>query len=235
MSEPVVSLREAKRYYEMVAGTVRALDGVTFDVRPGDFMVLAGPSGSGKSTLLNLVGALDRPTAGSVHIDGRDLASLGGRALAELRRDRIGFVFQAYNLVPVLTVLENVEYVMLLQGVPRAERHARAAAVLEEVGLGDLLDRRPNQLSGGQQQRVSVARAIAARPALVLADEPTANLDSTTSGALMDTMADLNQRHGTTFVCCTHDPALMARASRLVRLRDGRVEREEQPAAGSDG
>ncbi len=225
----VVSLREAKRYYETEGGTVRALDGVTLDIEPGEFVVLAGPSGSGKSTLLNLVGALDAPTSGQVFIDGVDLAKLSRKAAAELRRERIGFVFQAYNLIPVLTVLENVEYVMLLQGAPRAERHARALEVLGEVGLGELLSRRPGALSGGQQQRVAVARAIATRPALVLADEPTANLDSTTSAALMDTMAELNQRHGTTFVCCTHDHALMARASRLIELRDGRVERETRP------
>lgn len=227
MDAPVVSLREAQRHYDTKAGVVRALDGVTFDVGAGDFVVLAGPSGSGKSTLLNLVGALDQPTAGQVRIDGRSLAELSKAQLADLRRDRIGFVFQAYNLVPVLTAIENVEYVMLLQGVPAAERRARAEAILDEVGLAGLGDRRPDALSGGQQQRVAVARAIVSQPALVLADEPTANLDSQTSAALMDLMADLNARHGTTFVCSTHDPALMARARRIIRLRDGRVESDQ--------
>ncbi len=226
----VVSLRGATRYYETKAGIVRALDGVTFDIDRGDFMVVAGPSGSGKTTLVNLIGALDKPTSGVVSIDGRSLADLDGKALADLRRDRIGFVFQAYNLVPVLTAIENVEYVMLLQGVPAAERRSRAAEMLGEVGLGDLLDRRPDALSGGQQQRVAVARALVARPALVLADEPTANLDSAASEALMDLMATLNERHRTTFVFCTHDPALMARARRLMRLRDGRVESDERIA-----
>ncbi len=226
----VVSLRDARRYYETKAGTVKALDGVTLDIEAGDFLVLAGPSGSGKTTLVNLIGALDKPTGGEVAIDGRSLATLSAEALADLRRDRIGFVFQAYNLVPVLTVLENVEYVMLLQGVAADERRRRALAVLSEVGLGELVDRRPDALSGGQQQRVAVARALAAGPALVLADEPTANLDSATSEALMDLMGHLNEVHGTTFVCCTHDPALMARAGRLVRLRDGRIESDERPA-----
>lgn len=225
----VVSLRGARRYYETKAGTVKALDGVTLDIEAGDFLVLAGPSGSGKTTLVNLIGALDKPTDGEVAIDGRSLATLSPQALADLRRDRIGFVFQAYNLVPVLTVIENVEYVMLLQGVAADERRRRAMAVLGEVGLGELVDRRPDALSGGQQQRVAVARALAAGPALVLADEPTANLDSATSGGLMDLMGHLNSTHGTTFVCCTHDPALMARAGRLVRLRDGRVESDERP------
>ncbi|MCB9540717.1 MAG: ABC transporter ATP-binding protein [Myxococcales bacterium] len=226
----VVSLRDARRYYETKAGTVKALDGVTLDIAAGDFVVLAGPSGSGKTTLVNLIGALDKPTDGEVSIDGRSLATLSAQALADLRRDRIGFVFQAYNLVPVLTVLENVEYVMLLQGVAADERRRRAMAVLSEVGLGELVGRRPDALSGGQQQRVAVARALAAGPALVLADEPTANLDSATSEGLMDLMGRLNATHGTTFVCCTHDPALMARARRLVRLRDGRVESDARPA-----
>lgn len=222
----VVSLRDAQRHYVTRGETVRALDGVTLDIERGDFVVLAGPSGSGKSTLLNLIGALDKPTAGDITVEGRSLAALDGRALAHLRRDRIGFIFQAYNLIPVLTVLENVEYVMLLQGQPREARQARARAVLGELGLGEMLHRRPHELSGGQQQRVAVARAIATSPAIVLADEPTANLDSQTSAALMDTLVHLNRAHGTTFICCTHDPALMDRATRLIRLRDGKIESE---------
>ena len=224
MTTPVIELREAQRYYETPAGVVRALDGVSFAIAPGEFTVLAGPSGSGKSTLLNLVGALDQPTGGRVFVAGVDLASLKKTTLADLRRDKVGFVFQSYNLIPVLSAIENVEYVMLLQGVPTAERRARAEAILAEVGLEGLGSRRPDALSGGQQQRVAVARAIVNKPALVLADEPTANLDSQSSAALMDLMADLNERHGTTFICSTHDPALMARARRIIRLRDGRVE-----------
>ena len=224
----IVALDDAKRHYKTRAGVVKALDGVTLNVAPGEFLAVAGPSGSGKSTLLNLVGALDRPTAGTVRIEGRDLGILSKRVLAELRRDRIGFVFQAYNLIPVLTVMENVEYVMLLQGRRAAERRERAREILGEVGLGDLLDRRPAELSGGQQQRVAVARAIASEPAIVLADEPTANLDSLTGSALLDTMEALNQRRRTTFLFSTHDHSVMARASRLVRLRDGRIEDEER-------
>ncbi|MEZ4437265.1 MAG: ABC transporter ATP-binding protein [bacterium] len=225
---PVVEVHGATRHYETRAATVRALDGVDLVVRPGEFMAIAGPSGSGKTTLLNLIGALDRPTGGKVEVAGRDIGALTGAGRAELRRDRIGFVFQAYNLIPVLTVLENVEYVMLLQGRPAAERRAAATAVLDEVGLGDKLDRRPAELSGGQQQRVAVARAIAAGPSLVLADEPTANLDTATGEALLDTMQALNRERGTTFIFSTHDPQVMKRASRLVRLRDGKIESDER-------
>ena len=225
----VISMREACRDYVTEGETIHALAGVTLDIEPGELVVVAGPSGSGKSTMLNLIGALDKPTSGEVSIDGRPLSAMSGKALAQLRRDRIGFVFQAYNLIPVLTVLENVEYVMLLQGIDKTQRHARAREVLEELGLGGMLSRRPNQLSGGQQQRVAVARAMAAQPALVLADEPTANLDSHTSGALMDSMVALNRKHATTFVCCTHDPALMERASRLIIVRDGQVSEDRRP------
>ena len=222
----VVEARGVERHYTTKAGTVRALDGVDLAVAAGEFLAIAGPSGSGKSTLLNLIGALDTPTGGRLVVDGHDLSTLDQKALALLRRDRIGFVFQAYNLVPVLTALENVEYVMMLQGRPEAARRQRALEVLATVGLGDHADRRPASLSGGQQQRVAVARAIAAEPALVLADEPTANLDSHTGSALLDTMEALN-RAGTTFIFSTHDPQVMARASRLVRLRDGHIESDE--------
>ncbi len=225
---PVVRVTAAERHYTTKAGTVRALDGVDLDIAPGEFLAIAGPSGSGKTTLLNLIGALDRPTAGTVAVDGVDIGAISKADRAALRRDRIGFVFQAYNLIPVLTVYENVEYVMLLQGRPADERRAAAREVLDAVGLGDKLDRRPAELSGGQQQRVAVARAIAARPALVLADEPTANLDTATGDALLDTMQALNRDRGTTFVFSTHDPQVMARASRLVRLRDGKTESDER-------
>ena len=221
--ESVVELNELSRHYVSEGETVRALDGVSVSIAGGEFLALAGPSGSGKSTLLNLVGGLDRPTSGSVMVEGRDLAVLSGKDLAEMRRDRLGFVFQSYNLVPVLSALENVEYVMLIQGRPFAERRERAMAMLEEVGLEGLENRRPSELSGGQQQRVAIARAIAAGPAIVLADEPTANLDSATGEALLDIMAELNRRHGTTFMFSTHDERIMERASRLLTLRDGRL------------
>ena len=229
-ASPVVDVRDARRHYETRAGTVKALDGVDFAVKAGEFVAIAGPSGSGKTTLLNLIGALDTPTGGAVCIDQRAIGEMSAAERAELRRDAIGFVFQAYNLIPVLTVLENVEYVMLLQGRAADARRAAAVEVLDAVGLGDKLDRRPAELSGGQQQRVAVARAIASKPALVLADEPTANLDSATGEALLDLMQRLNRERGVTFVFSTHDPLVMDRASRLVRLRDGRIESDERRA-----
>ncbi|MEC9396108.1 MAG: ABC transporter ATP-binding protein [Myxococcota bacterium] len=226
--DPVIQVNQAKRHYTTRAGTVKALDGVDLQVLPGEFLAIAGPSGSGKSTLLNLIGALDTPTDGEVIVDGQNLSGMKEGDLAKLRRDRIGFVFQAYNLIPVLSALENVEYVMQLQGEPVAKRREAATKILRDVGLGDMLDRRPVELSGGQQQRVAVARAIAANPAIVLADEPTANLDSTTGVQLLEMMQHLNKEHGTTFVFSTHDPEVMERASRLVRLRDGKIESEEK-------
>jgi putative ABC transport system ATP-binding protein len=196
---------------------------VDLEIAAGEFLALVGPSGSGKSTLLNLIGGLDRPTAGRLWVADEELGQLSRRALAELRLKRIGFVFQEYNLIPVLSAIENVEYVMLLQGVPDAERRKRAMAILNEVGLAGLEDRRPSELSGGQQQRVAVARAIVSEPTLVLADEPTANLDSATGAALMDLMRQLNEEKRVTFVFSTHDPMVMERARRLVRLKDGRI------------
>ncbi len=222
----VIRLEGVHREYVTQGETIHALDGVDLSVKAGGFLVLAGPSGSGKSTMLNLIGALDKPTRGEIYIDGHPLSGLERRGLAELRRDRIGFVFQSYNLIPVLSIRENVEYVMLLQGVSAQERLERSKAILEELGLGSMMDRRPAELSGGQQQRAAVARAVVARPALVLADEPTANLDSKTSSALMDSMMELNRSHGTTFISSTHDHALMERASRLVLLKDGRIDED---------
>ena len=224
---PVVRLDDVARHYVSGDIVVKAVDGVSLQVRPGGFVALAGPSGSGKTTLLNLIGALDQPTSGAVTIEGRALGGLSRSELSELRRDRLGFVFQAYNLIPVLTALENVEYVLMLQGRPLAERHELSRAMLDAVGLSGLADRRPGELSGGQQQRVAVARAIVSKPALVLADEPTANLDSATGEALLDLMAQLNEERGATFVFSTHDPLVIERARRLVRLRDGRVESDE--------
>ena len=219
----IVSVRGLTRDYPQGEHTVHALRGVSLDIEPGEFTVLMGPSGSGKSTLLNLIGGLDKPTAGSVTIEGADLASMTPGERSDLRRDRLGFIFQAYNLIPVLTAAENAEFVLQLQGKSASERRARAYETLAQVGLEGMEGRRPNELSGGQQQRVAVARAIAGDPALVLADEPTANLDSTTSDELIATMRRLNTEFGVTFVFATHDPKVMAAASRVVRLVDGEI------------
>jgi len=202
---------------------IKALDHVTLDIERGGFVCLSAPSGGGKTTLLNAIGGLDIPDSGEVWIDGERIDNLTKGKLASLRLKKIGFVFQAYNLIPVLTARENVEFVMQVQGVGAAERGSRSAEILDEVGLAGLEDRRPAAMSGGQQQRVAVARAIASRPALVLADEPTANLDSRTSDELMDLFVELNEHHATTFVIATHDQRVMAYAKRLVRMLDGRI------------
>ena len=218
-----VEAKGLQKIYKQGHVEVHALGGVDLAVEPGEFTVLAGPSGSGKTTLLNLIGALDRPTKGSIKVGGQDLATLSGAELARMRRDHIGFVFQAYNLLPVLSALENAELVLELQGMPRAECRKKAVETLEAVGLGEMLHRRPGELSGGQQQRVAVARAIAAARTLVLADEPTANLDSKAAESLLDIMQELNQSHSLTFLFSTHDPRVMARARRVVHLEDGRI------------
>ena len=202
---------------------VPALRGVTMEVERGDFLVIAGPSGSGKTTLLNLIGGLDVPTSGSVLFEGRDLAAMGRDELARLRLERIGFVFQAYNLIPVLNAVENIEFTMVLRGVPPGERLARARRLMEALEIGELERKRPNEMSGGQQQRVAVARALVNDPSVILADEPTANLDSETSGRLLDLMQGLNRDRGVTFVFSSHDPAVMERAGRSLVLRDGRI------------
>jgi len=227
MSDVVVEAAGVEKRFVQGKLEVPALRGVDLRVEEGEFLALVGPSGSGKTTLLNLVGALDLPTAGALRVLGRDVARLSKRERAALRLSSIGFVFQAYNLVPVLTARENVEFVLELQGMG-FERRARAAAVLEELGLGELAGRRPAELSGGQQQRVAVARAVAARPRLVLADEPTANLDGENAEVLMHMMRDLRDRHGMTFLFSTHDPRVVAHAVRVVTLVDGRVARDEE-------
>ncbi len=231
MAEVVLEARNVRRIY--VAGEIetRALDDVSLCIESGEFAVLAGPSGSGKTTLLNQLGTLDRPTSGRIFVDGEDTTELGDAALAELRLRKLGFVFQAYNLVPVLTALENVEFVLLLQGVGRAERRRRSEAVLRELGLAELIHKRPGQMSGGEQQRVAVARAIAAAPRIVLADEPTANLDSKTAATLLDLMSRMNQERGVTFLLSTHNPLVMERAQRIVRLADGRIEGDDGPGS----
>jgi len=211
---------------------IKALDHVSIDIDQGGFVCLSAPSGGGKTTLLNAIGGLDKPDSGEVYIAGQRIDNLSKGELAELRLRQIGFVFQAFNLIPVLTARENVEFVMQVQGVAAAERQNRAVEILEEVGLAGLDDRRPADMSGGQQQRVAVARAIVSRPALVLADEPTANLDSRTSDGLMELFRELNDHHNTTFVIATHDKRVMSYAKRLVRMLDGRiVEDIEQDAA----
>jgi len=223
---PIVSVRGLTRDYVQGAITVHALRGVDLDIQKGEFTALMGPSGSGKSTLLNLIGGLDAPTAGSVVVEDRDLAKMRRAEVSDMRRDRLGFIFQAYNLIPVLTAAENAEFVLQLQGVPAAERRRRAVETLAAVGLAGMEDRRPHELSGGQQQRVAVARAIAGDPALVLADEPTANLDSVTSDALIATMKQLNEEMGVTFVFATHDPKVMHAARRVIRLVDGQIDED---------
>ncbi|MCH7502688.1 MAG: ABC transporter ATP-binding protein [Proteobacteria bacterium] len=202
---------------------VKALDHVSIDIAEGGFVCLSAPSGGGKTTLLNAIGGLDKPDRGEVYIAGQRIDNLGKGELAELRLSRIGFVFQAFNLIPVLSARENVEFVMQVQGVAATERRIRSTEILEEVGLAGLEDRRPAQMSGGQQQRVAVARAIVSRPALVLADEPTANLDSKTSDGLMGLFAELNRHHKTTFIIATHDQRVMGYAKRLIRMLDGRI------------
>lgn len=219
----IVSVRELTRDYQQGEHTVHALRGVSLDIEPGEFTALMGPSGSGKSTLLNLIGGLDKPTAGSVEIEGADLAAMTAAERSDIRRDRLGFIFQAYNLIPVLTAAENAEFVLQLQGKTVKERRDRAFEMLAAVGLEGMENRRPNELSGGQQQRVAVARAIAGDPALVLADEPTANLDSSTSDELLATMKKLNAELGVTFVFATHDPKVMDAAQRVIRLVDGEI------------
>jgi len=223
----IVELAGVSKVYRQGRVDVHALRGLDLEIRAGEFTAICGPSGSGKTTTLNLIGALDVPTAGRVRLEGRDLSRMSRRQLSELRRDRIGFVFQAYNLMPVLTAFENAEIVMAVQGVPPAARRRRVAALLQEVGLEGLEDRRPSELSGGQQQRVAIARAIAASPAVVLADEPTANVDSETADRLLAIMEKLNAEHGVTFLFSTHDPRVMERARRLVRMVDGRVASDE--------
>ena len=219
----IVSVRGAARNYEQGELTVKALRGVDLDIDSGEFTVLMGPSGSGKTTLLNLIGGLDEPSGGSIVVDGQDLAQMSSSGRSKLRLHRLGFVFQSYNLIPVLTAYENVEFVLLMAGMDGEERDKRVRQTLKDVGLEGMEDRRPNQLSGGQQQRVAVARAIAGQPALVLADEPTANLESKTGSELIELMKRLNEDKGITFVFATHDPKVMDSARRIVTLVDGEI------------
>ncbi len=219
----VISIHDITKIYNHSAVPVRALGGVTLEVQRGEFAAIVGPSGSGKTTLLNIIGGLDKPTEGNVVIDDVDISNMKSDAMIEFRLNHIGFVFQSYNLIPVLTASENVEFIMLLQGVPRTERDARTRELLEAVGLADRGHNRPAELSGGQQQRVAVARALASKPSFVLADEPTANLDSQSAMALLELMEHLNHEHEMTFIFSTHDARVIQRAHRIITLEDGTV------------
>ncbi len=230
---PVIAeLKEVTKVYGTDTPVpVTALREVTLSIEAGEFTAIAGPSGSGKTTLLNMLGALDRPTSGEVVVVGHRLNELNRNQRADFRLWHVGFVFQTYNLIPVLTAEENAEFVLLLRGVGEKERRESVRAILQEMGIGpELWGRKPSELSGGQQQRVAVARALVARPDLILADEPTANLDSQTAARLLDIMREMNERHGATFVFSTHDPMVMERARRLVHLRDGRIVSDETRA-----
>lgn len=224
--DPVVRAEKLTKVYRAGDLDIPAVTSLDLTIARGEFMAIAGPSGSGKTTLLNLISGLDTPTSGEAYLAGIPIRDMSGRRLADFRRDHVGFIFQSYNLIPVLTVRENIEYVMLLQGVSAAERRRRVADILAAVGLADMESRRPPQLSGGQQQRVAVARAMVSEPDIVLADEPTANLDSTTGAELIDMMRDLNRARGMTFIFSTHDTMIMDRAERLVLLKDGRLDKD---------
>ena len=227
--DSIVSIREATKNYQLGKVVVPALRGVDLEVEAGDFLSIAGPSGSGKTTLLNLIGCVDTPSAGTVEVAGRDISKLSERQLTELRLRTIGFIFQSFNLVNVLDVFRNVELPLLLQRVSSAsERRKRVEGLLARVGLTQLMKHRPSELSGGQRQRVAIARALVTRPRLVLADEPTANLDSVTGQNILDLMRELNQTERTTFIFSTHDARVMAHASRIVRIADGRVSAVEE-------
>lgn len=217
-----VILHKLKKTFGEGELAVQALRGIDLEIGKSDFVCLSGPSGSGKTTLLNMIGGLDRPTSGEVTVATKRIDQMQKGELAEMRLYNIGFIFQAYNLIPVLTARENVEFVMQLQGVPAAIRHQKSSEILDEVGLSGLEDRKPAELSGGQQQRVAVARALVSEPALILADEPTANLDSVTAEKLMDLLRNLNDEHGITFVISTHDKLVMSYARRLLKMHDGK-------------
>ena len=219
----IVECTDVKKTYRQGKIEIQALRGINIAIEEGGFVALAGPSGSGKTTLLNLIGGLDSMDAGSVVVDGNTLNKMNQSELARLRLKKIGFVFQAYNLIPVLSALENVEYIMLLQGIPTLQRRDLARSILNDVGLEGTYNRRPAELSGGQQQRVAVARAIVSNPSIVLADEPTANLDSKTGKGLLEMMKEMNEKKKVTFIFSTHDQMVMDYARRLVKIRDGLV------------
>ena len=216
------------KIYPQEPDPVEAVRGISTEIETGDFVAMAGPSGSGKTTMLNMIGGLTRPSRGQIWIGDREITEMSDKDLAQLRLERIGFVFQSYNLLPVLTALENAEFTLLLSGIPKDERRKKVLELFNKIGLSGLEHRKPGKLSGGQQQRVAVARAVVANPALILADEPTANLDSKASTELLDVMEQLNQDHGTTFLFSTHDPRVMERSRRLITLVDGQIESDER-------
>ena len=226
---PVIYTDQVVRRFGEGAALVTAVGGVSLTVESGEFAALVGPSGSGKSTLLNLIGGLDEPDEGHIALAGMNLMSMSSAEMSDFRRDHIGFIFQSYNLIPVLSAAENIEYIMLLQGLVARDRRKRVDEMLKMVGLDGLGHRRPAELSGGQQQRVAVARAMASSPDIILADEPTANLDSKTGVALLETMRELNENQGVTFLFSTHDQKIIERARRLVWLEDGMVTKDEAP------
>ena len=224
----VIETKNLVRIFGKDETKVTALDHVNVTIEKGEFTAIIGPSGSGKTTLLQLIGGLDEPGEGDVLLSGTNIANMSGTELSDFRRDHIGFIFQSYNLIPVLSAEENIEYIMLIQGVPEQQRKNRVQEMLALVGLEGLGDRRPAQLSGGQQQRVAVARAMASKPDIILADEPTANLDSATGIALLEVMRELNEQMNMTFVFSTHDQKIMDRADRLIHLEDGKVHQDER-------
>ena len=224
----VIEGKSLHKTYDETKVPVHALRGVDIEIGKGEFTAIVGPSGSGKTTLLNIIGGLDRPSSGSILVGGTDISKLSDNQLIDFRKENIGFVFQAYNLIPVLTAQENVEFVMLLQNRSKSERDQRVKELMEAVGLGDRLHNRPSELSGGQQQRVAVARALAAKPDFILADEPTANLDSVSTYNLLDIMAKLNKDEDITFVFSTHDSRVISRARRVITIEDGKVVSDER-------
>jgi putative ABC transport system ATP-binding protein len=228
MPEDVININNVSKVYDTDGVEVHAVNSLSLGIKKGEFTAVAGPSGSGKTTLLNIMSGLDTPSSGRVLLSGKLISEMKGSELSDFRRDHIGFIFQSFNLIPVLTVKENIEYIMLLQGVSDGERKDRVASILKEVGLDGMEGRLPKQLSGGQQQRVAVARAMVSRPDIILADEPTANLDSHTASSLLDIMRELNETSGMTFVFSTHDSMIMEKAKRLVLLKDGTIEKDEK-------
>jgi len=224
----ILSVHEIAKVYGKKELTFNALKKVSFSVKEGEFVSIVGPSGSGKSTLLNIIGGLDFPSSGNVFLNKKNIYQLSPSQLSNLRRDQIGFVFQAYNLIPVLSIFENIEYILILQGVSKDERRKRVINILDKFGIKDKLDKKPPELSGGQQQRVAVARALVSNPSFVLADEPTANLDSVTGLNLIKIMQELNQESNATFIFSTHDPLIMQHAKRMIYLKDGCIEKDEQ-------
>jgi putative ABC transport system ATP-binding protein len=221
----IIKVKNLEKTYQDNGVPVHAIRGIDLDISKGEFLVIAGPSGSGKTTLLNMIGALDKPTKGNIYFEDEDITKKSKSELSHLRLHKLGFIFQAYNLIPVLTALENIEFSMMLLGIPEKEREEKALNLMDELGIKDLAHKRPNEMSGGQQQRVAVARAIVNNPAIVLADEPTANLDSKTAGHLLDLMQKMDEEKNITFIFSSHDKQVMNRAKRLLILKDGMIEK----------